>query len=66
MLEMLNRARETPECLHHELVTVVSIGMERVICESCGHVSFRYLGELSGNIDRSRFGRQVDRAAISY
>ena len=66
MLEvLLNRNRETEECLHDEIVTVVCTGLQRVICEGCGHLSFRYLAELTGNIDRSRFGREVDRLVIA-
>lgn len=63
MLGVFNRRRQ--ECLHDEIVTVVSTGLERVICEGCGHLSFRYLAELSSEIDRSRFGREVDRAGNS-
>ncbi len=63
---MLGGSRARPECLHNANVTVVSIGWERVICEGCGHLSFRYLAELDSTVDRSRFVRDVDRlAAVS-
>lgn len=65
MLGMLNRNRHRPACLHDEIVTVVSTSLERVICEGCGHLSFRYLAGLTGSIDRSRFGREVDRSAAT-
>jgi hypothetical protein len=53
--------RDHQLCLHDRIVTVISTGLERVICEGCGHLSFRYLAELTTKIDRSRFGREVDR-----
>lgn len=65
MLGARNRNRGTHECLHDEIVTVVSSGLERMICEGCGHLSFRYLAELTGKIDRARFGREVDRLATA-
>lgn len=65
MLDRLNRNRNRQGCLHAASVTVVSAGVERIICEGCGHVSFRYLAELSGKVDRSRFLREVDRLATA-
>lgn len=63
MLVRLTKNRDRQECLHSANVTVVSAGLERVICEGCGHLSFRYLATLTGKIDRSRFVREVDRLA---
>lgn len=60
---MLEGSRARQECLHDANVTVVSIGWERVICEGCGHLSFRYLAEVHSTVDRSRFTRDVDRLA---
>ena len=65
MLGRLSKSRDRQECLHTANVTVVSTGLERVICEGCGHLSFRYLAELTGKIDRSRFVREVDRLATA-
>jgi len=62
---MLGGSRARQECLHNANVTVVSTGWERVICEGCGHLSFRYLAELDGKVDRSRFVRGVDRLAAA-
>lgn len=65
MLGKLTRSRDRQECLHTFNMTVVSAGLERVICEACGHLSFRYLATLSGKVDRSRFEREVDRLATA-
>lgn len=62
---MLGGSRARQECLHNANVTVVSIGWERVICESCGHLSFRCLAELNSPVDRSRFIHDVDRLAVT-
>lgn len=58
--------REAPQCLHQEIVTVVTAGLERVICDNCGLLSFRYPAELSGGNDRSHYGRVVDRFAMAH
>lgn len=50
------------DCPHTSTVTVRHGGIERRICETCGHVSLRPLEELSGQVDRSQFERQVERA----
>jgi len=65
MLGRLSKSRDRHACLHTANLTVVSAGLERVICEACGHLSFRYLAELTGKIDRSRFLREVDQLATA-
>jgi hypothetical protein len=50
------------ECEHLNIVTVRNSGIERTVCESCGHVSFRGLEGLSGTADRSQFERNVERS----
>ena len=65
VLEKLNKRRHRQECTHTFNMSVVSAGLERIICGSCGHLSFRYLAELNGTIDRSRFLREVDRLATA-
>jgi hypothetical protein len=34
----------TNKCTHRQTVIVRSSGMERIVCESCGHVSFSFDG----------------------
>lgn len=65
MLGRLSKNRDRQECLHTANMTVVSAGLERVICEVCGHLSFRCLAELTGKVERSRFLREVDRLATA-
>ena len=32
-------------CLHAEMLSTVNAGLERLVCESCGHVSVRFISE---------------------
>ncbi|HEX6298962.1 MAG TPA: hypothetical protein VF148_00650 [Acidimicrobiia bacterium] len=50
------------ECEHPSIVTVLNSGIERTVCETCGHVSFRGLEGLSGTADRRQFERIVERS----
>lgn len=49
-------------CSHPNSVTVRNSGIERTVCESCGHISFRGLEGLSGKAQRSQFERDVERS----
>jgi hypothetical protein len=51
------------DCTHAETVNVISDGLERVICEQCGHVSIRYESMISGDVRRSQFPRRADQLA---
>jgi hypothetical protein len=52
-------------CLHETTLSVAAAGVERSICESCGHISVVFLTELSGPVYRKRFARPADEAADS-
>ena len=54
-----------PECEHTDTVTVRNSGIERTICEACGHVSFVAQEGLSGTASRSQFERVSERAAAA-
>jgi hypothetical protein len=60
---MLGAIRKTDRarCLHTQTVTVSSAGMDRVVCEACGYVSFSYGTELTSDIDRGMFARDIER-----
>jgi len=47
-------------CPHTTTITVITAGIERVICEACGSVSLRYESMISGEVDRARFSRRAD------
>lgn len=49
-------------CEHLNKVTVRNGGIERTVCESCGHMSFRGLEGLSGAADRGQFERHMERS----
>ncbi len=47
-------------CAHGSTITVMSAGLERIVCEDCGHMSFRYASALSGDVDREQFARRSE------
>lgn len=47
-------------CPHASRVVIGAHGIERQICESCGHVSFVFMGGELSDVDRDRFARSVD------
>jgi hypothetical protein len=49
------------QCDHARTVTVRNAGIERSVCENCGHVSFRALEGLSGTVERRQFERDIER-----
>jgi hypothetical protein len=49
------------DCEHLPTVTVRNSGIERTVCEACGHVSLRGVEGLSGTVDRRRFERDAER-----
>jgi hypothetical protein len=50
------------QCLHETTISVTAAGVQRSICETCGHISVRFLTEMSGPVYRSRFARPADDA----
>lgn len=62
MLRAYLTYRKIAACSHLSTVTVVSAGLERVICEDCGDVNIRYESMISGDVDRSKFSRDADAA----
>jgi len=58
---MSRRAKSRQErCAHHQTVTVRAAGMERTVCEKCGHISFSFTADLTEEIERGRFSRHID------
>jgi hypothetical protein len=60
-MDVLRRLRRQERCDHAVTVSVQTAGFERVICEACGHVSVHFLSDLTGDVDRDRFARSIDR-----
>lgn len=58
-LALRQRARTGP-CAHDNELSVTAAGVHRSICEECGHISVRFVSEVSGPIYRSRFSRPAD------
>jgi hypothetical protein len=60
-MDVLRRLRRQERCAHAITVSVRTAGIERVVCEACGHVSVHFLTDLTGEVDRDRFARSIDR-----
>ncbi len=46
-------------CAHRSTISATSAGLERIVCEDCGHMSFRYESVTSsGVVDRDKFARR--------
>lgn len=56
------RVRQSAKvCPHTETLTTATAGLERIVCESCGHLSFNFPEVLSGPVHRRWFARPADR-----
>lgn len=47
-------------CDHVSTITIQAAGLEREICETCGHVSFQFEEPKHLKIDRHNFRRPID------
>jgi hypothetical protein len=55
------RRRVTPDtCPHPTTLSATTNGLERVVCEVCGHLSVSYTLELTAPVSRERFARPAD------
>lgn len=54
-------SKRNPEtCSHAETITVNTVGLQRAICETCGHVSIRSIDDIYGQVSRTAFAREAD------
>jgi len=59
------RVRQTAKvCPHIETLTTATAGLERIVCEACGHLSFNFPEDLSGPVHRRWFARPADRVEL--
>ncbi len=50
-------ARQTARaCRHAETMSIIAGGLERILCETCGHLSFRWHEDLLAFIEREQRG----------
>lgn len=49
-------------CYHNEVMSTVTAGIQRTVCETCGHMEFTYEGVATGPVDRAIFARSADTA----
>jgi hypothetical protein len=62
-IELAVRHRIRPgECTHDIVITVYAAGVERAICETCGHISVSFPSEVTGPVTRDHFARPADAA----
>ena len=59
-MRVLGRAWRQSHCRHQVTVSVRSTNVERVVCESCGHVSVHFVSDLDSEVDRTSFARPGD------
>src|SRR3970282_338870 len=59
------RGRPLAHCPHTETLTTITAGVERSVCESCGHLSFHFPEMISGPVHRNRFARPADQVHAS-
>lgn len=60
-------ARKHKTCSHVSTIIINSAGLEREICESCGHVSFAFEDEESETtVGRHQFARPIDDSEASF
>lgn len=60
-IELAIRPRTRPgECRHETCLTVSAAGVERSICETCGHIGVSFTFEMSGPVTREHFARPAD------
>lgn len=60
-IEVAIRPRTRPgQCLHEATLSVIASGVERSICETCGHISVSFVSEVSGPVTRRHFARPAD------
>ena len=48
------------QCAHSETLTTITAGIERSVCETCGHLSMQYVSEFCSPVERETFARQID------
>lgn len=59
MIKMSRASRR--KCDHLDVIEVRTGALRRDVCEACGHVSIEFLHGLSGNADRRRFERAIEK-----
>lgn len=52
--------RDAKACTHTATLSTISSGVERAVCEECGHLSIRFHRSLTGPVDRDWFARPAD------
>jgi hypothetical protein len=61
---MQRRFKRTAQCSHAITVSVISNGLERVVCEQCGDINLRYESMISGDVRREAFARHQEEAFL--
>ena len=63
-MRVWSRAWRQSRCQHSVTVSVCSTGVERVVCESCGHVSVHFLTDMDSEFDRAWQGMRQPGSAF--
>lgn len=60
-IEVTIRSKTRPrECPHEAALAILAAGVERSICETCGHISVSFVARVSGPVSRDHFARPAD------
>lgn len=62
---VFNKKRARAVCTHDVTITVRTAGIQRRVCERCGNVSFQPMDGPTGDVKRTQFEREVERASSS-
>ena len=55
-------AKLRASCVHDATLSTTTAGIERTVCETCGHLSMRHVAMACGPVDRGIFAREIDEA----
>ena len=58
-------AKLRANCAHEAMLSTTTAGIERTVCEACGHLTMRHVAMACGPVDRAIFAREVDQLELA-
>ena len=53
-------AKLRANCEHEATLSTITAGIERTVCEACGHLTMRHVAVACSPVDRATFAREID------